>query len=87
MNKGKMSWGVILIGIGVYLFAYKLGYINSDQLSNFARSWPLLFVVWGFDLLIPEKLWWLQLILVVLLVAIATFVSVHVQFPGGKMII
>ncbi len=76
MNKGRVSWGIVTIFVGVYILAYNLGFLNRFQLKAFLNSWPLLFVVWGLDLIIPEKYAWLQILLVILISAFAAYFSV-----------
>ena len=85
MRKSRISWGIVLISLGIYLFAYTSGYIGDEELGRLMDSWPVLLIVWGIDILIPERLWWLEAVLVVLLVGFAMFLSLHPQFlrAGG----
>ncbi len=75
MNKGKVTWGIVITFIGIYIFAYKIGAVGDTQLEIFTKSWPLLLIVYGIDLIIPQKLAWLEIFLVTALMAFVTYFS------------
>jgi hypothetical protein len=75
MSKSKVSWGIVITFIGIYIFAYKLGAVGYPEFKAFLNSWPILLIVYGINLIIPGKLAWLEIILVIALMAFATYFS------------
>lgn len=53
MNKEKIEWGVILMGVGLVLLLDNIGVINFHWGSVF-RLWPVILIVLGLNMLMPR---------------------------------
>jgi len=69
MRKGNMVIGILLLVIGVVLLFKELGLVQWEQVKELARMWPVLLIFWGLDILIPKKLLWLEIILILVIIA------------------
>ena len=70
MRKGNMVIGILLLVIGVVLLFKELGLVQWEQVKELARMWPVLLIFWGLDILIPKKLLWLEVILILAIIAL-----------------
>lgn len=64
-----MVIGILLLVIGVVLLFKELGLVQWEQVKELARMWPVLLIFWGLDILIPKKLLWLEVILILAIIA------------------
>ncbi len=54
MDKEKMSWGLILLGVGTVILLSNLGYIDFYWRSVI-NMWPVILIVVGVNLLVPRR--------------------------------
>ena len=70
MNVNKIIWGLVLLAVGSVLLADNLGIIAFDWRAVF-RLWPVVVIVMGLNMLMPERGVWRVIIVLISLVAIA----------------
>lgn len=74
----RYFWGLALVAVGGANLAASLGYISADQVGRLWLWWPLIFIFWGFDLMVKSlKFGW---VLMVLLTVVAGLVIYDVSY-------
>jgi len=55
INRPSLFWPLLLIGLGVLLLLQTLALLPASLWAALAQLWPLLFIVFGLDLLIGRR--------------------------------
>lgn len=81
--------GVVWTGFGFILLLGNLGYLEIAPWNAVLRLWPFIFVVWGLDILLHRRNWWMAVIGVLVGVGVlAVMLWMMAGIPGvtpGKM--
>jgi hypothetical protein len=51
----SLFWPLLLIGAGILLLLWNLGYLSNQTWSVLWRLWPLLLIAWGIEVLIGRR--------------------------------
>ena len=54
-RRGGLVGPIILIGLGVVFLLNNLGFLEWSVWDVLLRTWPLLLIAWGIDLLIVRR--------------------------------
>jgi len=67
MNIGRLIWGLIFVGAGLFILGTKLGWWQQEVLEHLLFFWPIILILIGLRLIVKNDQLYLLIFLVILI--------------------
>jgi len=84
-HAANLFWPIVLIGAGVILLMANNGMVSQDPLAVLVQFWPVLFIVWGVEIIFARSSWLGTLVSALLGLAVVAGAIAYLTQPGDAV--